>query len=39
MFNYEDITIGELERFNHYYFECDGDKKIVIAKERIDIDE
>lgn len=31
-FNYEDITIRNIEDNEHFIFICDGDKKIVILE-------
>lgn len=36
-FNYEDITIEDIERNSHLVFECDGDsKKVIVEREKED---
>ena len=30
--NYSSMTLEDIEMYNYYYFECDGDKKQIVAK-------
>lgn len=32
--SYSIMTLEEIELYQYYYFECDGDKKKIIAKEK-----
>lgn len=33
-FDYKSMTLEEIEFYNYFIFECDGDSKKIIAKEK-----
>lgn len=38
-FDYDKITLEDIEMYSYFYFECDGDHKKVIAKSKKEGDE